>query len=284
MSTLQLSGLKGFKGGELEVSGEPLIIYVNGYWNKDLPLAGSDIGEKYWGVRLKDAAKNHFGTKKELFINGAGTNFSSGKARYKDGLKLANDRLKNTSSKFYIEVFKTKRKIIIVSHSMGAAYSEGILEVLKKQGVNVHKVIHFSSADNSDFNVNYPNLTYQIDIVWDPVLAYKNFNDAANIKNIRFAGVVKNPKNDNFGHMHTKEEAFVFNWFKDLEKVNFQFLRDENKYIRLPSDGMGPSGSVTIKTKKYTATNLVHKTNFIKVVKGNTLYHGLTNNEYESYV
>ena len=129
-----------------------------------------------------------------------------------------------------------------------------------------------------------PNFTFQIDIVWDPVLAYKNLNDASKINNIRFAGLVKNPKNDNFGHMHTKEEAFVFNWYKDLEKVNFQFLRDETKYLRMPSDGMGPSTTTTIKTKKYTATNFVHNTKFMRIYKDGAIYHGLTNNEYETNV
>ena len=249
-----------------------------------MPYAGTDIGKNYWGGRLKDAAKNHFGTNKELFINGSGTNFSSGKERYNDGLKLANDRLKNKSSKFYIEIFKTKRKIIIVSHSMGAAYSEGILEVLKKENVKIQKVIHFSSADNSDFNVNFPNLTYQIDIDWDPVLTYKNLNDVPKIKNILFAGLVKNPKNDKFGHMYTKEEAFVFNWFKDLEKLNLQFIRDDTRYVRMPSDGMGPSTTTKIKIKKYTATNLIHNTQFKNIYKDGALYHGSTNNEYEKYI
>ncbi len=282
MATLKISGRDNFEGGKLEVMEQPLIIYVNGYWNKVLPLAGTDIGEKYWGNRLKDTAKNYFGTRKELFINGAGTQLSNGKDRYKEGLKLATDRLKNTSSKFHLEVFKTKRKVSIITHSMGAAYSEGILEVLKKENVMVEKVIHLSPADNSDFKANYPAITYQIDISLDPVLLYKNFDDVNKIKNVLYAGLVKNPKNDKFGHMYTKEEAFAFNWFIDLEKVNFQFLRTDIKYIRMPSDGLGPATTTKISTKIYSATKLIHNTKFLKVYKNGAIYHGLTNNEYES--
>lgn len=142
---------------------EPLIIYVCGYWNKDMPYAGAEWGEDYWGALMKNKAKEYFKTSKEYFINGAGNAFSSGRSRYNSGVKLANERLKNNSSKFYKEVFRKKRKVIIISHSMGRAFSEGILEVLKREKINIDKFVHLSPADTSDFNINYPDRTYQID-------------------------------------------------------------------------------------------------------------------------
>jgi len=262
---------------------EPLIIYVCGYWNKDMPYAGAEWGEEYWGSLMKNKAKAYFKTSKEYFINGAGTAFSSGKNRYNNGVKLTNERLKNNSSKFYKEVFKTKRNIIIISHSMGGAFSEGILEVLKREKINIEKVVHLSPADTSGFSVNYPDRTYQIDIDWDPVLMYKNVNDTYKIKGIIFSALAKNPRKDEFGHMYTKEEDFVWNWFEDLEKINFTFIKDDIKYIRHPSDGLGPATTTILKLKIFKSINTLHNSQFIRVLKDNNVYHGRGNNEYETY-
>lgn len=186
MSTLEISGRNGFKGGNLLVDDEPLIIFVNGYWNiswlqKD--LLGFSDGKSlagYWGTKVKDNAVSYFKTnlKNIYFINGSSTALSSGSKRFKNGKEFAQARLKNKESKFYKNVFAGDRKIMIVSHSMGGAYAEGILNVLKIQNVEVEKVVHLSPADTSEFSVTFPNKTYQIDISWDPVLSsFKNLND-----------------------------------------------------------------------------------------------------------
>lgn len=284
MATLVIKGKNGFVGKELKINAEPLIIYVCGYWNKNIPYAGTEWGVNYWGPQLKNKAKNYFKTTKELFINGAGTKFSNGKDRLNQGSNFANERLKNTSSKFYKEVFNSNRKVMIVSHSMGGAFAEGMLKVLLANSINVQKVLHLSAADTSDFTINLPEKTYQIDITWDPVLMYKNADDFFKIKGIKYSALVKNPNNDKFGHMYTKEEAFVWNWFEDLEKINLTFIRDEVRYIRQPSDGLGPGLTTTLNIKKYKSSNLLHNTQFIRILKDTKLYHGLNNDNYETYV
>ena len=42
--------------------------------------------------------------------------------------------------------------------------------------------MHFSAADNKDFQVNLPHVTYQINLVPDPVLMYKNTDDSAKVR------------------------------------------------------------------------------------------------------
>ena len=252
---------------------EPLIIFVCGYWNKNIPYAGEESDEKYWGKKLRDSTKKYFNTQKEIFINGAGTWHSMGSTRFESGQKFAEDRFSNTSSKFFQEVYKQKRKIMIISHSMGAAFAEGMIKVLLSKKINVDKVIHFSPADPSGFSANSPNKTYQIDIDWDPVLMYKNFDDAPVIKGIKASAIIKNPKKDEFGHMYTKEEDFVWNWFEDLELIEFQFLNEETKTFSTPSNGMGYGGTTyKVIQKNNKANNLKHNTNFLRVMKNGAFY------------
>ncbi|MBT2622087.1 hypothetical protein [Chryseobacterium sp. ISL-6] len=252
---------------------EPLIIYICGYWNKTMPYAGTEWGEDYWGDGLKSAAKKYFKSKKEYFINGAGTKFSSGGSRYSDGKKLVNERLNNKQSKFYKEVFLHQRDIMIVSHSMGGAFAEGMISVMKQKNINIEKVVHLSPADVSEFKVTLPEKTFQIDIDWDPVLMYKNANDAVIINGLKSSGLAKNPKNDKFGHMYTKEESFVWNWFEDLESINFQFINEETKTYYHGGGGMGYGGSSsTVLQKNYNAMNLKNNTKFIRVIKNSTNY------------
>ena len=154
---------------------------------------------------------------------------------------------------------------------------------MKKQNVIIEKVVHLSPADTSGFSVNLPNISYQIDIDWDPVLMYKNANDATKIRNIKFTGIVKNPRNDEFGHMYTKEEDFVWKWFEDLENIRFNFIRSEKKYKRLPSDGLGPAMTQSYTEKIYRAVGQRNDTQFIRVIKDNIAYHHHAQNEYENY-
>ncbi|MFC6095275.1 hypothetical protein ACFPVY_01335 [Flavobacterium qiangtangense] len=259
----------------LEVSQpEPLILYVCGYWNKSMPYAGSEWGEQYWGSSLKAGARKYFfNTTKELFINGAGTKFSSATDRFQSGKKIAEERFINHSSKFYKEVFQTKRKVMVISHSMGGAFAEGLIDVLKQKNVNIEKVVHLSPADVSGFRAGLPDKTFQIDIDWDPVLMYKNFNDAPNIGGIQSSALAKNPKDDEFGHMYTKEEDFVWKWFEDLEAMQFQLLNQESKIYTTPGSGMGYGGtSRTVLQINYSATNLKHNSTFLKVRKNSQIY------------
>jgi len=196
-----------------------------------------------------------------------------GSTRFETGKKFAEDRFSNPTSKFFKEVYNPKRKIMVISYSMGAAFAEGMVKVLLTKGININKIIHFSPADPSGFFASLPNKTYQIDIDWDPVLMYKNFDDTPVIKGIKASGIIKNPNKDEFGHMYTKEESFVWKWYEDLELVEFQFLNQETKKYSTPSSGMGYGGTTyNITQKNHKANNLKHNTNFLRVMKNGVFY------------
>jgi hypothetical protein len=260
---------------------EPLVIFVNGYYNnsfiqKDVfQFSDGKSLEGYWGAKLKDAATKYLKTAitNVYFLNGADTMTTDGNDRFKNGAVFAKDRLSNKKSKFYQEVFKNKRKILIVSHSMGAAFAEGVVSVLKANKYNIEKVVHLSPADVSDFSVTLPTSTYQIDIDWDPVLMLKNANDNYFINGVLHYGLVQNPGHDHYGHANTKLEGYVWNWFEDLEVINFNYEGIENEIITVPGSGMGYGGtSFDVTYEKYSALNLKHKTVFIKINKNKKRY------------
>lgn len=198
---------------------------------------------------------------------------SNGSDRFKNGSVFAKERLANAKSNFYQEVFKNKRKIMIVSHSMGAAFAEGMISVLKANHAKVNKVVPLSPADNSDFSVSLPNCTYQIDIDWDPVLMLKNMNDKYFINGILYYGVVQNPGHDHYGHANTKLDGYVWDWFEDLELIKFNYEGIQNEVVIIPGSGMGYGGSShKVTYEKYSALNLKHNTIFIKIIKNKKTY------------
>ena len=170
------------------------------------------------------------------------------------------------------------RPIIIISHSMGGAFAEGMLGFFKKLSLNITKIIHFSPADTSDFNVNFPECTHQICIVPDPVLGYKNFDDGYLIKGVKNASFVSNPKEIPYGHMYTKQEEFVWNWFEDLDTLKTRPLRVDD----VPSQFWGSD-----KKQIYELVYL-HNSKFTAFLKNGVLYKSLeflsgfktTKNEY----
>lgn len=268
----------------------PIIIFVNGYWNvswlqKDaLGFSDGKSLAGYWGTSLRSNAIKYFGNNSEVyFLNGSDTAFSSGSKRYSNGREFAGARLDNKQSKFHKAVFEDNRRIMVVSHSMGGAFAEGVMSVLKEKKLNVEKVIHLSPADVSGFSANYPDRTYQVDISWDPVIMYKNLNDRNYIGGIQFAGLVQNPGHDRYGHANTKIEGYVWEWFEDLETINLTFNNTKTVYQRVPSDGLGPSTTTTIKMNIYKSSGTKHNHQFIKIYKNKKTYHEHSKNEYENY-
>ena len=252
----------------------PLVILVNGYWSKGLiqkDLLGFSDGkyqEEYWGNSLLGKIYSYFNSAKNYYVNGASTMFSNGKNRFENGYEFAKARFANKESKFYKEVFAKNRKILIVSHSMGSAFSEGVIKFLTKKKIPVEKVVHLSPADNSDFEVSLPNKSYQIDIDFDPVLAYKNFDDKNTINKIKNWGVVDNPDNDLQGHGATKISSYTWDWFEDLEALQFDFKGVIDKV----ASNIGIYGVKLIGYEKYETKNLKHNTVFDRIIKNGVKY------------
>lgn len=224
----------------------PIILFVNGYSNTRSDMANPGYLKEYWDDSKFEDYKNfsaqYFKTRlnQQFFINGADTMFSGASKRYSNGYNYAKNRLTNTQSNLWEELMTDKdkdnhftRPVIVISHSMGGAFAEGMLSFFKKMKLNVEKVIHFSPADVSGFTVNFPEITYQIDINPDPVLKFKNLNDRPLIRNIKNASVAQNPLDDMYGHDYSKRKGFVWNWFEDLNELKFRPIRKVN----LPSWG-----------------------------------------------
>ncbi len=253
----------------------PLIIFVNGYWNTRAEIAGGDYHEDYWGSPFLHEAKTYFHSSQTpgFYVNGAEGYFSSGKKRYAKGKELAENRYNNPQSKFHGAVFKYKRKIMVVTHSMGAAYAEGIISFLKSKDYIISKVVHFSPADNSDFEITYPNITCQIDILPDPVLAYKNLNDGNLIKGIKHAILVRNTEDIIYGHYYTKARNYVWDWVKALDNAELKYNGRKKIYDQY--------AKWFIEKEVYTNHN--HTVQFVRITKAGKTFYECETNLYYTY-
>ena len=189
---------------------EAVIVFVNGYWNSgdadsSVPgysflkkiiaenVIGSYSKEAYWGSLFISNSKKYFERKykkwtaKEIektdciFIDGSSSWNSSGKERWNNGCEEATNLIETElKSKDVINDEKEQQKLIFfVSHSMGAAHAEGMICSWGGYPYNwkIDGVLHFSPADNRGFSVKLPSATWEINILPDPVLAYKNLDD-----------------------------------------------------------------------------------------------------------
>lgn len=207
-----------------QVKLEAVVVFVNGYWNSGNTdsffieplkkgIAENWIGTQnkrgYWNNAFLNAANSHFQRKYKdwtsknieksaitpIFIDGSNIWNSSGKTRFNAGWDEA-ELLFNTElvDKQVVNASGNQmKKIFIVSHSMGAAHAEGMIAAWSWHGLKIERILHFSAADNRDFQVKLPACTYQINLMPDPILMYKNADDAAKTKFENFWKMMKRP-------------------------------------------------------------------------------------------
>lgn len=202
---------------------------------------GDKFGEAYWMLGFKIKAFEYFKRRlkemynfeipedyqtlnkkyiKDIYIDGADVWSSTGQLRFDKGFKEAmSDKFKTDLKDKGILSQENKKQapIFVVSHSMGGAHAEGIVQGLLTQGIEVDRVLHFSPADNEDFKITLPNKTYQINILPDIVLMYKNFNDVVSTL----------PKKiwDGIRDIFSKKET--------LEKNSYQINGLKNEHFKL---------------------------------------------------
>lgn len=162
-----------------------------GYWSSIF------IGntEKYFKRKYKDWTDKDMDAIQSLFIDGANKWDSSGETRFNSGWAEA-ELLWNSwlQEKQVIDAQGRQQKLLfVVSHSMGGAHAEGMIAAWKYKGLKIERVLHFSAADNREFYVTLPRQTYQINIVPDPVLMYKNADDALKTNLENFWNMMKRP-------------------------------------------------------------------------------------------
>lgn len=165
-------------------TGKPLIIFVNGHWNKIMNKInmGSGEGSKgYWNYFLHDEidmffnmAKNHFCDSdyqaSPYFIDGSTLwgGDASGIQRKAKGYQYALENFKKITQNI------GDKKIYLISHSEGCAFAAGVAKYLMEKGVKVGESIMLAADEGDEFNIegNYP--CYQIVAGW--VSNYRELN------------------------------------------------------------------------------------------------------------
>ncbi len=219
-----------------------MILFVNGY------TLGCKPFRPYWSSSKKDpdefinAAKIYFTDEhvEDLsFINGSGDWFGSmAWSRQASGRQYA---LNNIEA--YRKALTPNEKVHLVTHSMGAAFSEGLIEIFVQHGIVIHKVIHFAPSDAKSIKIvastkhvervqvnttgdlvlekfanpfatedelRIPGIPQYGKVKWDPWKYHKKHMDYLASKKI--------PYNLD-SHFDTKTFAFVFDWVRDLESL-----------------------------------------------------------------
>lgn len=157
-------------------TGKPLIILVNGHWNKILnavKAAPKEGKEGYWkyflGYNFKTFIKNA-----QIFFKD--TNYQE-HPYYMDGSTLFGGDASGSERKvkgyqYALENFKEitqnvgDKKVYIISHSEGCAFAAGVAQFLMEKGVKIGESIMLAADEGDEFSVegNYP--CYQIVAGW----------------------------------------------------------------------------------------------------------------------
>lgn len=146
------------------------IIFVNGYIGFGSPPAG----ERYWGGKgssFVQAARRYFNDNQTFFTDKEYGLFSTAGSRMDKGREYAKAHLAELTA----GMDKTKDNFRLVTHSMGGAFAEGIIDVLKEEGWVVDQTVHISTYQGKDVKPNKKKVrgvgTYVVDaqLTNDPV-------------------------------------------------------------------------------------------------------------------
>lgn len=277
-------------------SGSQLILFVNGY-TKGPKLFGLNCkpGRLYWGEMLikeaLDYFPNSFIDEQQSFINGEGSLISSGKRRQKAGAAYARKQVPEIKKRL-----PEGAGISIISHSMGGAFAEGMIEVLAQHNLPVNKVLHLSPADPRQIRlIDAANVQrIQLNVSGDRTLKIKDlfsYNEA--IPGIKNYGLVdwsleryhakwlndqkkKNASQRWDAHYDTKTYSTVIEWIRDLEQselVKTQHIRSENT-------------SEWARVYYHNHEKLPAKTRFKSIIQNGIHYHreGIYNPHSDKYL
>lgn len=256
------------------------IIFVNGFYHTggsgDSPVpdryVGTTGGRGYWGASFISGAKTFFNDKKTGFVDGRGSWSSTGEERYNAGYAYAKANLSTIT-----DGMVDGETVKIVSHSMGAAYAEGMIQYLQEQNIAVEQVVHLSAADPSGFSANSLN-TLQLNLENDIVLGYKNFGENNMIKGVTRYGEVNTERGlfADWGSSHadTKFSGGVWDMVGDLSNIQMNFTGNTSKTINVGDPGFGPSLYQTLQWGNYNATGNSFGTQFNSLNLNGSSYSG----------
>ncbi len=235
---------------------QDLIIFVNGFWGKQ-SFSPSPVGlEGYWqfdSIFFKpkntwnynqqqcqtffDTAFVFFNTKKILFVDGGDfTPTISARKRQRSGYQFAQNQLEAILQKYNLT---DSSKVHFITHSMGGAYSEGMIQYfLESKKVNIGKVVHLSISEAADIRTfkteKGPELRYQFISQNDKTIekvnrfhGYRKDNLGSVIEGCDYFALfyetdLTRPQAGDIGHaLHLRQ--FVFTLLKDLQNIDIQW-------------------------------------------------------------
>ena len=141
------------------------IFFVNGYKGFGSP----EGGQKYWNNSFVSRAKKTLTDNSVQFIDVNHSLLSSVNSRYNKGYQYVSEHIKEIT-----QDIKKGETISFVSHSMGAAYSEGMAQALMDNGYNVRLMVHiapYQAAKISTIGEYASILTIDFQTVGDPVIS-----------------------------------------------------------------------------------------------------------------
>ena len=125
------------------------IIFINGYIGFGSPPAGKE----YWSSNFVTGAKNYFNDRSAKFTNYEPSKFSTASERKAAGIAYAKSNLEDLTK----GMSKDKDSFKLVTHSMGAAFGEGIAEYLKGEGWKIDAIVHVEPFQAADITTLDPN-------------------------------------------------------------------------------------------------------------------------------
>ena len=140
------------------------IIFVNGR----IGFGSPTYGRRYWNSSFINGASKYFNDNNYFFTEGVdfhslfnlSTNY-----RVRAGYKYAEDNIDElTAGMKEDETFK------LISHSMGAAFAEGIAKYLIEHNYNVEEIIHINAYQASNIHTISKAMVTDYQIIGDPVI------------------------------------------------------------------------------------------------------------------
>ena len=149
------------------------IIFVNG----KLGMGSPEGGKEYWNESFVNQAKTYTGSNIVEYITVDYNYFSSASGRR---LRGYNNTMKYGGPP---SVEGRNNKVVIVTHSMGSAYGEGVADAMSKQGWNVTSIYHFNAFQAADITGSLNRKTIDYQTTNDPVINNPIISSPGTIKN-----------------------------------------------------------------------------------------------------
>ena len=236
-----------------------LIIFVNGFWGKQKMSPAKCARECYWQydsiafkpretwnynqreceVFFQDAYA-FFNTQNVFFIDGG--NFSpaaSAAKRERRGRQFAENQLDSVVAKFRLD---DSSSVHFVTHSMGGAYAEGMIQHFLRKKIHVGKVLHLSISEAEDietFRTEY-GPSQRIQMISQNDATIENVNRIHGYKKENVGKVIHGcdlfacfyeseitrPQAGDIGHaLHLR--SFTFEIIKDLQNLDIQSVEKD---------------------------------------------------------